>query len=57
MVVKIKIRHAVVNEHHDGSYDDLKIILSSFTNNTLERKVDDATNQGITNNSKIKLLN
>ena len=35
-------RHAVVNKHRNGSYDDLKIIGSGFRNNMFKRKVAEA---------------
>ena len=35
-------RHVVVNEHHNASYDDFKIIGSGFRNNMFKRKVAEA---------------
>lgn len=36
------IRHAVVNDHPNASFDDFKIIGSGFRNNACKRKVDEA---------------
>ena len=35
-------KHAVVNEHHNASYDDFKIIGNGFGNNAFKRKVAEA---------------
>ena len=35
-------RHAVVNNHHNASYDDFNIIGSGFRNNMYKRKVAEA---------------
>ena len=36
------VRHAVVNEHRNDSYDDFKIIGTGFRNNAFKRKVAEA---------------